>query len=105
MPVDRPSAAKRGYGAAWQKYRAGYLRSHPYCAQCAKQGKRSIASVVDHVSPHRGDQDKFWDKANHQALCKLCHDSYKQRLEKSGRVVGCDVTGRPIDPNHHWNRA
>jgi hypothetical protein len=19
-------------------------------------------------------------------------------------VVGCDVNGLPIDPNHHWNR-
>jgi hypothetical protein len=20
-------------------------------------------------------------------------------------VVGCDVNGLPIDPNHHWNRS
>lgn len=46
----------------------------------------------------------FFDGTNLQSLCKLCHDSAKQREEKSGVVVGCDVNGLPIDPNHHWNR-
>ena len=32
------------------------------------------ASVVDHIKPHKGDYDLFWDEANHQALCKRCHD-------------------------------
>jgi 5-methylcytosine-specific restriction endonuclease McrA len=100
----RRTSAQRGYNSKWQKYRAGYLLSHLYCVQCAKQGRRMLASVVDHIVPHRGDQEKFWDKANHAALCANCHNSYKQRLEKSGRIVGCDVSGRPTDPNHHWNR-
>ena len=69
---------------------------------CHDQGRLTAATVVDHIAPHEGDQAKFWDKTNHQALCKPCHDRHKQRLEKSGRVVGCDVTGMPIDPNHHW---
>ena len=60
--------------------------------------------MVDHIQPHKGDLEKFWDESNHVALCKLCHDSHKQRLEKSGRVVGCDVSGRPIDPDHWWNK-
>lgn len=47
----------------------------------------------------------FWDKTNWQALCKRCHDSYKQRLEKSGTVAGCDTSGMPLDPNHHWHRS
>jgi len=69
---------------------------------CAEQGKVTPATVVDHVKPHKGDQQLFWDKTNHQALCKLCHDAHKKRLELSGKVVGCDVNGTPIDPNHHW---
>jgi 5-methylcytosine-specific restriction endonuclease McrA len=93
----RPTAAQRGYGSAWQKYRAGYLLSHPYCVKCGK-----VASVVDHIKAHRGDQALFWDKENHAALCRHCHNSYKQKLEKSGRIIGCDVKGYPIDPRHHW---
>ena len=45
---------------------------------------------------------KFWDSANWQSLCKTCHDSIKQRMEKSGVVEGCDVNGIPLDPNHPW---
>jgi 5-methylcytosine-specific restriction protein A len=30
--------------------------------------------VVDHIKPHKGDRGLFWELANHQALCKRCHD-------------------------------
>ncbi|HFG0619160.1 TPA: HNH endonuclease, partial [Yersinia enterocolitica] len=33
------------------------------------------------------------------------HDSTKQRMEKSGVVIGCDMNGIPIDPNSHWNKS
>jgi hypothetical protein len=26
-------------------------------------------------------------------------------LEKSGSVIGCNLDGLPIDPNHHWKRG
>ena len=45
----------------------------------------------------------FWDQSNWQSLCATCHSAHKQRLEKSGVVVGCDDGGRPTDPGHHWN--
>lgn len=61
--------------------------------------------LVDHIDPHRGDMKKFWDSANWQSLCKTCHDSIKQRLEKSGIVEGCDVNGIPLDPNHPWRQT
>lgn len=69
-----------------------------------KRGQVVAATIVDHVIPHRGDQQLFWDKSNWQSLCKHCHDSHKQRIEKSGRESGCDVSGIPIDKTHHWNR-
>ncbi|WP_400245601.1 HNH endonuclease [Niallia sp. JL1B1071] len=37
-------------------------------------GKLEKATVVDHIVPHRGDQDLFWDETNWQPLCKSCHD-------------------------------
>lgn len=70
----RGSSAQRGYGHAWRKARAGYLRSHPLCEHCKDKGVRTAANVVDHIVPHCGDQDKFWDYDNWQALCKTCHD-------------------------------
>ena len=101
----RETAAKRGYGSRWRKARATYLGEHPTCAECAKAGQVTAATVVDHRVPHRGDLTLFWDSSNWQSLCKPCHNSHKQRLEKSGRIVGCDESGLPIDPNHHWRRG
>lgn len=77
------------------------------------------ATVVDHDIPHRlGEAIEskdaarikearrlFWDKNNWRPLCDNCHSSHKQRLEKSGRVAGCDEAGVPLDPNHHWSGA
>lgn len=99
---DRGSAASRGYGHAWRKAREGFLRSHPLCVMHQRQGKSVPATVVDHITPHRGDMGLFWDKGNWQALCAACHDSAKQRLERSGTVAGCDLDGNPIDPASPW---
>lgn len=98
---------KRLYGYAWQKASKGFLAEHPLC-QCpmCDEGRLrvSAATVVDHHIPHRGDYEKFWDQSNWRAMAKECHDSYKQRLEKSGRVVGTNEAGMPVDPTHHWNK-
>lgn len=79
----RGSSAQRGYGHAWRKARAGYLRSHPLCETCRDEGRRVTANVVDHIEPHRGDQDKFWDYDNWQAMCTPCH-SRKTATEDGG---------------------
>lgn len=101
----RASASARGYGTAWAKARKGYLRTHPHCTMCAKQGKVVQASVVDHIKRHGGDQALFWDKTNWQSLCQPHHDSTKQRDESRGYASGSDADGRPVDPAHPWNRA
>lgn len=115
---SRLSSGKRGYGSRWQKAREGFLRKHPECEECARfnPARPVPATVVDHRVPHRlGEalaskspeaiaeaRRLFWDQDNWQALCERCHNSHKQRLEKSGTVAGCDVRGIPLDPNHHW---
>lgn len=101
---QRESSAKRGYGYRWQKAREGFLKSHPLCAMHLDLGQYVPATLVDHIDPHRGDQAKFWDRKNWQSLCKDCHDGAKQKLEKTGVLVGCNLAGIPVDPNHHWAR-
>ena len=71
---DRSSAAARGYDSRWNKARKVYLNHHPLCVKCLAEGKYVKATVVDHVVPHRGNQDLFWDEENWQALCKKHHD-------------------------------
>ncbi|SEC73242.1 HNH endonuclease [Pseudomonas anguilliseptica] len=101
----RGNSAERGYGYKWQQARAGYLRKHPLCVECQSRGRTVAATVVDHKVAHRGDMTVFWDKANWQSLCKHCHDSWKQRMEKSGRGAGCSVDGIPSAPGHHWHQG
>lgn len=95
------------YNYRWQKRSKAFLAEHPLC-QCphCDEGRIRIraASVVDHHVAHRGDPVLFWDESNWRALAKQCHDSYKQALEKSGRIKGCDTSGYPLDDSHWWKR-
>ncbi len=99
----RKTSAQRGYGSAWQRARKAYLLAHPLCVMCQEEGRTTPAEVVDHVIPHKGDPDLFWDQENWQALCKRHHDAAKQ-MEDKGDVIGCDITGIPIDPDHPWSK-
>jgi 5-methylcytosine-specific restriction enzyme A len=54
-----------------------------------------MAEVVDHIIPHKGDINLFWDTKNWQALCKWHHDSVKQREEKGKEVRAIGLDGMP----------
>lgn len=75
----RGSSTRRGYDSRWRKAREGYLRSHPLCAECERNGNIATATVVDHIIPHKGDKSLFWESSNWQPLCKSCHDSKTAR--------------------------
>ena len=73
----RESAAYHGWYslAVWtDRLRPAQLLREPFCRECARRGLRVRATVVDHVRPFRGDWALFVDPANHQSLCKRCHD-------------------------------
>lgn len=81
-PDHNSSSTKRGYGYRWQKARDGYLRKHPLCCYCEREGRVTAATVVDHIVAHQGDDRLFWDSTNWQPLCKPHHDGAKQREER-----------------------
>jgi 5-methylcytosine-specific restriction protein A len=57
------------YGRRWRRERAQFLAERPFCAKCPE-----LATVVDHIQPHRGNRDLFWDQqGNWQPLCQTCH--------------------------------
>jgi len=81
----RESAAYHGWYRlpVWKdELRPAQLLREPFCRECARQGIRTRATVVDHVKPHRGDWLLFVDPGNHQSLCKRCHDR-KTALEQA----------------------
>lgn len=73
----RPSARARGYNHEWRKARTAYLAMHLRCVRCGKP-----ATVVDHITPHKGNDRLFWDRTNWQPLCASCHSKHKQREER-----------------------
>lgn len=82
--AEKAKTSERGYGWRWQKARLRFLQENPLCVYCQRQGRVTAATVVDHITPHRGDMDLFWDSDNWQPLCKHCHDSTKKREEAQG---------------------
>jgi 5-methylcytosine-specific restriction enzyme A len=82
---QRDPATRRLYGARWRKARLAYLSQHPLC-ECpdCQAGKVRVtqAEVVDHIEDHKGDEAKFWNESNWQAMSKQCHD------RKTARTVG-----------------
>jgi len=75
-------SAARGYGYKWQQASKAFLRAHPLCAECRRQGRYTQAEVVDHIVPHRGNRELFWNRANWQPLCKHCHDRKTAREDR-----------------------
>jgi len=70
--------------ARWRATRKQQLQREPLCAFCKAKGYVEVATVCDHIEPHRGDPVKFW-RGPFQSLCQTCHSSDKQRIE-SGSI-------------------
>lgn len=71
---QRGSSTKRGYNSTWRKASKGFLAKHPLCVHCTRDGRIGASEVTDHIIPHKGDKDLFWDRDNWQPLCKEHHD-------------------------------
>lgn len=87
--TDKQSAAARGYGHKWREARADFLKFHPLCVYCEREGRVSAANVVDHIEPHRGNMGSgpggFWCRDNWQSLCATCHNTVKAKEEGRNR--------------------
>lgn len=83
LEPKRKTSSQRGYTYAWQKARLFYLKQNPLCVECAGKGVVEPAVDVDHIVPHGGDKELFWDRSNWQGLCRSCH-SKKTATEDGG---------------------
>ncbi len=70
--AKRPSAAKRGYDAAWTAVRRQYLASHPWCSH---EGCDQRATDVDHIVPIRDAPDLRLRWSNLRGFCHAHHSS------------------------------
>lgn len=105
----RTEAARRGsphralYNTRWANYSKARLRQHPLCEglRLRRGGEvkinthpgRVVAAVLtDHIEPHKGNEELFWDTENHQSGCKDCHD-VKTATEDGGFGRSASVRG------------
>lgn len=88
-------------GAAWRRLRAAVLADEPLCRMCWAVGHTTPATDIDHADndPTNNADD------NLVPLCRS-HHSLKTATDMGKRVaLGCDVSGMPADPSHHWNKT
>lgn len=72
---NRPNLdARRLYKTArWQHLRDLVLAEEPLCPDCLLAGLVRQTEDVHHRERHGGDPDRFFDRANLQALCHAHH--------------------------------
>ncbi len=91
-------AYRRLYKSArWTRLRQRVLDADPLCRYCLEAEIVEEAKVVDHIRPHKGDPELFWDQDNLQPLCEACHNGRKQREDLGQKVVTFGADGWPID--------
>jgi 5-methylcytosine-specific restriction enzyme A len=79
----------------WRRIRNGQIMRQPLCQHCIKRGRVQPATDVDHVIPHKGNEELFW-RGELQSLCKECHSRKTAEEQGHGRAE-IDVTGAPAN--------
>ena len=90
-----PDATVRGWykSARWQALRMQVLARDLYTCQqtgvvLAGKAPAPNSPVVHHKTPHKGDEQLFWDIANLQAVSKAWHDAEAQSEERRDPDAG-----------------
>ena len=86
----------------WRNIRAVHLRKEPLCRECLGRGEHTLASEVDHVTPHNGDWNQFILGAK-QSLCSACHRAKSARAHRKSQG-GFDEHGEPLNADHWWHQ-
>lgn len=70
--VDAIAKRSGKYGRRWRRFRLVWLSEHPWCVECERERKLTLASEVDHIDPLQ-EGDEVCDPGNVQSLCKTHH--------------------------------
>ncbi len=105
--ADWPYSTKRR-----QRLRAAKLAEKPLCEVHLRREKLVPANTVDHIVSINNGGDPFPDLDGLMSMCTSCH-SVKTQARDNPRSFGdgyrpafkgCDINGRPLDPDHPWLR-
>jgi 5-methylcytosine-specific restriction protein A len=76
-------SVERGYGWDWDQLSRRYRANNPWCAECEKVGRFTLARDVHHIVPIEQDPSRRMDVTNLMAVCRACH----QRLDREARAT------------------
>lgn len=85
---------------AWRRLRAMVLSEQPLCPECEARGIIEPATQVHHINDNAMDNSR----TNLVGLCASCHSRHTAHDMGKQTRYGCDLTGQPADPSHHWNK-
>lgn len=68
---ERTPEMKHRYNGAWPAIRRSYIKAHPLCEVCRREGRYTEAREVHHIIPLADGGTH--DNNNLMALCKSCH--------------------------------
>jgi len=94
-PAHRPPAPPKEtdpfyLSVRWRRFRGWYLRNHPLCELCEREGRLTPAQMVDHIIELKDGGDRLSEE-NAQALCWKCHNvktAAEQKRRKNHQQPG-----------------
>ena len=96
------SRQARGYGRSWERLRAAALaRDLHLCQPCARAGRVTPATEVDHITPKAKGGADHLDQL--QSICTPCHraKTAQEAAQAQGRTVRkrrrIGLDGYPLD--------
>lgn len=69
------------YDKNWVAYRLRFLKVNPSCYRCGE-----YATVVDHITPHKGNKELFEKLDNHIPLCSPCHNKATGLFDRNYKI-------------------
>jgi 5-methylcytosine-specific restriction protein A len=89
----------------WVRLRELVLKEQPLCVICRQHNEVKASDTVDHITPHKGNKELFWDRQNLQALCSSCHNTIKREIETKGYYTAFNEEGWPVSSEHPINKT
>ena len=75
--ATRPTFTQRGYDAQWTRVRDAYIRAHPLCEDCLKEGRTEVATLVHHkIDVAKGGEHT---EDNLVSLCMIHHAKKRKK--------------------------
>ncbi len=68
---ERDPEINKRYDRRWAAVRAAYVKEHPLCEECLKEGRVTLVEQVHHIKPLAQGGTHDWE--NLMSLCKACH--------------------------------